>query len=75
MLHHFRRLHPCQKYMYLTLYDQNFFRGGRGGGWGGDSSERRLKWGGMVGVIKGSFQKHLKKRGGLRQKLFVGEGF
>ena len=31
------------------------FRGGRGGG----SSERCLKWGGW-GVIKGSFQKHLK---------------
>ena len=32
--------------------------GERGGGWGGGSSERCLKWG--VGVIKGSFQKHLK---------------
>ena len=29
-------------------------------------------WG--VGVIKGSFQKHLKTGGGLRQKLFVGGG-
>ena len=27
---------------------------------GGGSSERCLKWGGGGGVIKGSFQKHLK---------------
>ena len=41
------------------------FRGGRGGGWGGGSSERCLKWGGEGwGVIKGSFQKHLKTGGG-----------
>ena len=33
---------------------------GRGGGWGGGSSERCLKWGGG----KGSFQKHLKTGGG-----------
>ena len=26
-----------------------------------------------MGVIKGSFQKHLKTGGGQRQKLFVGE--
>ena len=39
------------------------FRGGRGGGWGGGSSERCLKWGGGVGVVKGSFQKHLKTGG------------
>ena len=38
----------------VLVYDQNFL-GGRGGGWGGGSSERCLKWGG--GVIKGSFQK------------------
>ena len=31
------------------------FRGMRGGGWGGGSSEGCLKWGGG-----GSFQKHLK---------------
>ena len=42
-----------------------FFLGGRGGGWGGGSSEGCLKWGGGgVGVIKGSFQKHLKTGGG-----------
>ena len=32
--------------------------GGQGGGRGGGSSERCLKWG--MTVIKGSFQKHLK---------------
>ena len=33
--------------------------------WVGGSSERCLKWGGEVwGVIKGSFQKHLKTGGG-----------
>ena len=37
------------------MYDQNF----EGGREEGDSSERCLKWGGGVGVIKGSFQKHL----------------
>ena len=36
----------------------------------GGSSGKCLKWGG--GVIKGSFQKHLKTGGGSRQKLFVG---
>ena len=40
------------------------FRGGRGGGWGGGSSEGCLKWGGGVGVIKESFQRHLKTGGG-----------
>ena len=41
------------------------FRGGRGGGWGGGSSGRCLNWGGGGwGVIKGSFQKHLKIGGG-----------
>ena len=47
------------------VYDQNFY-GGKGWwmGWGG-SSERCLKWGGGGwGVIKGSFQKHLKIGGG-----------
>ena len=39
------------------------FRGGKDGGWGGGSSERCLKWGGGGGVIKGSFQKHLKTGG------------
>ena len=40
------------------------FRGGRGGGWGGGSSERCLKWGGGEwGVIKGSFQNILKQGG------------
>ena len=36
---------------------------GRGGGWGGGSSERCLKWGGGGGVTEGSFQKHLKTGG------------
>ena len=41
------------------------FRGGRGGGWGGGISERMLEVGWWeVGVIKGSFQKHLKTGGG-----------
>ena len=41
------------------------FKGGRDGGWGGGSSERCLKWGGgRWGVIKGSFQRHLKTEGG-----------
>ena len=40
------------------------FLGGRGGKWGGGSSERCLKWGGGVGVIKRSFEKHLKTGGG-----------
>ena len=30
----------------------------------GGNSERCLKWGGGSGVIKGSFQKHLKTGGG-----------
>ena len=35
---------------------------GRGGGWGGVSSETCLKWGGGGGgVIKGSFQNILKQ--------------
>ena len=33
---------------------------GRGGGWGGGSSERCLKWG---GVTKRSFRKHLETGG------------
>ena len=43
------------------MYDQ-IFMGGRGGGWGGGSNERCLKWGGWGwGVIKGSFQNILKQ--------------
>ena len=38
------------------------FRGRRGGGWGGGSSEGCLKWDGG-GVIKGSFQNILKQGG------------
>ena len=38
----------------------------------GGSSEGCLK--GVVGVIKGSLQKHLKTGGGKRQKLLVGGG-
>ena len=46
------------------------FRGGRGGGWGGGSSEGCLKWGGGGwGVIKGSLQKHLKNRGWVKEKV------
>ena len=45
----------------ILVYDKNFL-GGKGGGWGGGSSEGCLKWG--VGVIKGSFQKHLQTGGG-----------
>ena len=48
----------------IQVYDQTFSGGGgRGRGWGGGSSERSLKWDGG-GVIKGSFQKHLKTGGG-----------
>ena len=49
------------------MYDQNFL-GGKG------SSERCLKWGGRVGVIKGSFQKHLKTGGGFLQAKVVHSG-
>ena len=46
----------------ILVEDQNFK--GKGGGWGGGSSERCLKWGGgRWAVIKGSFQKHLKTAG------------
>ena len=51
--------------------------GGRGGGWGGCSSGRCLKWGGGgVEVIKGFFQKHLKTWGWVKVKVVRrGEGF
>ena len=39
---HFR---PSRHVLVSMVYDQNFY-GGRGGGWGGGSSERCLKWGG-----------------------------
>ena len=45
------------------VYDQNFFWGGGVVDGEGGSSERCLEWGGG-GVIKGSFQKHLKIGGG-----------
>ena len=49
------------------VYDENFYGGGGGGrdcGWKrGVCSERCLKWRGG-GIIKGSFQKHLKTGGG-----------
>ena len=55
-----------------------FFFGGEGvvDGVGG-SSERCLKWGGGGGgVIKGSFQKHLKIVGGVKAKVVSrGRGF
>ena len=38
----------------------------------GGNSERCLKWDGGGGVIKESFQKHLKIGGGYRQKLSIG---
>ena len=40
----------------------------------GSSSERCLKWGVGVGVIKGSFQKHLKTGGGWVKKKVVHRG-
>ena len=52
--------------MICLVYDQNFYGGGEGVVDGeGDNSEGCLKWGGGGwGVIKGSFQKHLKTGGG-----------
>ena len=43
---------------YLQVYDQNFYGGSKGGGWGGGNSEMCLKWG---GVIKESQLKLLKR--------------
>ena len=61
--HHWTKV--CMKRGFWCLvYDQNFYEGeGMVDGEGG-SSERCLKWGGGVGVIKGSFQNHLKTGGG-----------
>ena len=59
----------------MNVYDQNFFRGLR---WwmGRGSSERCLKWGrGGGGVIKGSFQKHLKTGVGKAKVVNRGRGF
>ena len=56
------------------VHNQNFHGGGgQGDGWGGGNSERDLKWGNGMGIIKESFQKHLEIGGGKMQKLFVGE--
>ena len=57
----------------LMVYDQFFFGGGRGGGWRGGSSEGCLKWGGG-GVIKESFQKHLKTGWVKAKVVHRGEG-
>ena len=47
-----------------------FMGGGKGGGWRGGSSERCLRWGGGEwGIIKGSFQKHLKNTGWVKAKV------
>ena len=46
------------------MYDQNFKGGGGMVDGEGASSERCLKWGGGVVVIKGSFQKLFKTGGG-----------
>ena len=47
------------------------FRGGRGGGWGGGSSERCLKW-----CDEGSLRDLSKNRGGVKAKgVCRGEGF
>ena len=40
-----------------------FRAGGRGGGWGGGSSERCLNWGGR-GSLRDLSKKHLKTGGG-----------
>ena len=45
------------------VYNQNFQRGRRGGGWGGGSSERCLKWGGG-GSLRDLSKKHLKTGSG-----------
>ena len=55
------------------VYDQNFYWGGQGS-WMGRGVAVKNAWSGVVGVIKGSFQKHLKTAGGQKQKLFVGGG-
>ena len=48
------------------------FKGGRGGGWGGGSSERCLKWGGVRDLSK-----NILKTGWVRAKVVrrVGGGF
>ena len=45
------------------VYDQNFFWGDRGGGWGGGLTVKDVS-SGVVGVIKASFLKQLERRGG-----------
>ena len=47
-----QNLRTCQ------VYDQNFYGGVGGDGWGGGNSERGLKWSGMRGIIKQFFRKH-----------------
>ena len=49
------------------MYDQNFYGGGgRAGVVDGEGVAAKDAWSGVVvvGVIEGSFQKHLKTRGG-----------
>ena len=53
---------------YLQNYDDNMctikiFRGGRGGGWGGGSSEGCLKWGGGSGGSLRDLSKNVLKQG------------
>ena len=47
------------------VYDQNFYGGGGGGVVEGEEVAVKDAWSGVVGVgvIKGSFQKHLKSGG------------
>ena len=58
----FRENHPIKSWNQSIVCMIKIFKGGSCGGWGGGSSERCLKWG--MGVIKRSFQKHLKTGGG-----------
>ena len=55
------------------MYVIKIFMGiGRGGGWGGGSSERRLKWG-WWGSLR-DLSKNIVKQGWVKAKLFVGGG-
>ena len=58
------------------MYDQHFYGGRRGGGWGGGSSERCSKWGDRG---EGSFRdlsKNILKQGWVKGKVVRrGRGF
>ena len=60
--------------LFISVRSKIFMGGGAGVVGGSGNSERCLKWGGGVGIIKESFRKHLKIGGWQRQKLFVGGG-